>query len=152
MMGAAVAGNVKSVAFLAKEMGCDANVTTPDSSYTALHHAAYLGHAAVVRVLLEAGADHSIRNKYEETALMAARSAKKTAGTEECIEVLEKWESERKRGGGAAAGGGEKPGEKGGGDAERGEGKLETKASGEGEGVGEGDNDSERPHKRARLA
>ena len=167
MMGAAVAGNVKSVAFLAKEMGCDANVTTPDSSYTALHQAAYIGHAEVVRVLLEAGADHSIRNKYEETALMAARSAKKSAGTAECVEVLDKWEKERRSGGeekvgeekvggsagGGGGGGGDGDGDGGsGGDGGGGTDSTANKAmKGEDKGKGETD-DSERPHKRARLA
>ena len=49
------------------------NRTTSSSSrYTALHYAAYHGHAGVVDVLLEANADASLRNAAGETAVESA--------------------------------------------------------------------------------
>lgn len=49
------------------------NRTTSSSSrYTALHYAAYHGHAGVVDVLLDAGADVNIRNAAGETAVESA--------------------------------------------------------------------------------
>jgi hypothetical protein len=49
---------------------------------TALHAASYYGHANIVRLLLERGADTTIRNKYEKTA-------KEEASTDEVHSVFE---------------------------------------------------------------
>ena len=46
--------------------------TSSPSRYTALHYAAYHGHAGVVDVLLDAGADVNIRNAAGETAVESA--------------------------------------------------------------------------------
>lgn len=48
------------------------NATTSASKYTALHYAAYHGHAEVVDTLLEHGAQVSLRNKAGETAIESA--------------------------------------------------------------------------------
>ena len=53
--------------------GADPNSADSDG-WTPLHKAAYRGHAAVVRALIENGADKSINNGVEMTALQLAQS------------------------------------------------------------------------------
>lgn len=56
---------------------CDYNVNPNAKNFlkgTALHNAAYNGHARVVAVLIELGADKTMENKWGETAIKAAMS------------------------------------------------------------------------------
>ena len=56
--------------------GARANVQAPNSLYTALIIAAFEGHSGIVRLLLRAGADTSLVNKFGETALAASTKRK----------------------------------------------------------------------------
>jgi hypothetical protein len=56
---------------------------------TALHAASYYGHANIVRLLLERGANTTIRNKYEKTAKEEASTDKVRALFESTVEVEE---------------------------------------------------------------
>jgi hypothetical protein len=56
---------------------------------TALHAASYFGHANIVRLLLQRGADTTIRNKFKETAKNEASTDEVRAIFESSIEVEE---------------------------------------------------------------
>lgn len=73
LMRAAKSGRVDLVKCLIEACGADVNARAEKSSYTALHSAAYDGHTAVVRMLLEHGADASLCNKFGETAAQCAK-------------------------------------------------------------------------------
>ena len=76
---ASMMGCTAIVQQLVEQYGCDREVNharTKDKG-TALHVAAYFGHSAMVELLLKLGADKTLKNKYKETALDAARHAKK---------------------------------------------------------------------------
>ena len=72
---AARMGCAKIVRQLVKRYGCDVNRSRRKDKATALHLAAYYGHSAVVELLLELGADKTLKNKYGETALESAHAA-----------------------------------------------------------------------------
>jgi hypothetical protein len=82
MLQAARLGNAKIVKQLATKYGCEVNQRRRDSDNkvtdrgTALHLAAYFGHAEVVNTLLELNSDHTNKNKYSETALESAKKGK----------------------------------------------------------------------------
>jgi hypothetical protein len=62
MIKAAKSGNVARVSELLAEDPTFLHARDTDGS-TPLHHAAWKGHAEVARVLLDAGADHSLENE-----------------------------------------------------------------------------------------
>lgn len=78
---AVVGGHVDAVRALIAG-GAKVNEQASDDLSTALHEAARSNRSVVVRVLLEAGADPSIRNKYGWTAADAA-------GNDDILDVLE---------------------------------------------------------------
>ena len=51
------------------QLGADPNAATASGGATALHRAAYLGHLAVVQLLLRAGADAARQDADGQTAL-----------------------------------------------------------------------------------
>ena len=66
--------------------GACAGAQTKQKGETALHLAAYGGHAPAVKLLLESGdVDIECMNEYQETALQAAQGAKK----HECVALLQ---------------------------------------------------------------
>ena len=70
--------SIPSFLFDAVEHGADVNATMKDTKVsTALLIAAFDGHAAIVHVLLDAGADAQAVNKDGRTALMLAARGKK---------------------------------------------------------------------------
>ena len=83
LLQAARLGRARIVKQLATKYGCEVNQRRRDSDNkvtdrgTALHLAAYFGHAKVVKTLLELNSDHTIKNKYSETALDSAKEGKK---------------------------------------------------------------------------
>ena len=68
LMRAAKAGRTALVTALIDVHGAGVNVQAARSSFTGLHLAAYEGHVAVARVLLERGANPTLVNKFGETA------------------------------------------------------------------------------------
>jgi hypothetical protein len=68
--------------------GARVNVQAPNSLYTALIIASFEGHGGVVRLLLRAGADTSLVNKFGETALVAAGKNRK-AFVQEMIRMVD---------------------------------------------------------------
>ena len=73
---AALFGCAKIVRQLVKRYGCDVNYPRKKDKATALHLAAYYGHSTVVEMLLELGADKTLKNMpYNETALESALKA-----------------------------------------------------------------------------
>lgn len=66
---AARAGHVDIVRYLVMEKGAFVNQTTKGMGSTALHRAAFAGHHEVVRILLDAGADPTMRDCDRMTAL-----------------------------------------------------------------------------------
>jgi len=75
---AAKLGDVSAVRRLLDENGSLVNLPDTGFGATPLHWAALRGHVEVVRVLLEKGADASIRNTDGETPLQVAERAKRT--------------------------------------------------------------------------
>jgi hypothetical protein len=75
--------------------GADVDHLDERTGFAALHHAAWNGHIAAVRLLLASGADASVRNHIGETAAASAR----IAGHAAIVELLE---SDDGRVGGAA--------------------------------------------------
>jgi hypothetical protein len=61
---------------LARQYGCDVNYRRIKDGGTALHFAAYYGHADVVATLLNSGliSNVNLKNKYGETALDCAKA------------------------------------------------------------------------------
>ena len=68
---------------------------------TPLHTAAYHGHVAALHILLQAGAQPGVSNRYGETALQTAQNARQ----QRCAEVIGAWAAAT----GAAPGGGADP-------------------------------------------
>lgn len=101
LMQAAQAGREDVVELLLRRCGAGVNVQAPDSRYTALNCAAWSGHADVVAMLLEAGADANLTNRFRETPLVAARKA----GRSLVVQLLEPVTAPAAGGGG---GGGDK--------------------------------------------
>jgi hypothetical protein len=62
---------------LVNQYGCDVNCRRIKDGCTALHEVGYYGHADVVSTLLGLNANHTIKNKFLETALDSARAGKK---------------------------------------------------------------------------
>ena len=77
LMVAAMHGRSRCVSALLGELGAEPDVATVGKQETALHLAAFHGHAAAVSELLQAGADTSLQNDYGETAEQAALAARK---------------------------------------------------------------------------
>jgi hypothetical protein len=73
-------GRANMVDRLARQYGCDVNYRRIKDGGTALHAAAYYGHADVVSTLLGLNANHTIKNKDNNTALDSARAGKKNYG------------------------------------------------------------------------
>ena len=69
---ASYAGRTKAASLLIQH-GIAIDQTGPFNGYTALHDAASQGHRDTVAVLLEGGADRSIRNDAGQTALDMAQ-------------------------------------------------------------------------------
>ncbi len=57
------------------QSGCDVNAQSY-SGNTALHSACGRGHIEIVRVLLKNGADSSLKNNHNDTAIMVAKNKK----------------------------------------------------------------------------
>jgi len=78
LLQAARHGRADFVERLTRQYKCDVNHQDLDRN-TALHHAAYYGHADVVATLLDSGliSDLNLTNKYGETALDCARASQK---------------------------------------------------------------------------
>jgi hypothetical protein len=74
---AAKFGRANMVDRLAKQYRCDVNYQRKKDGGTALHEAAYYGHADVVSTLLGLNANHTIKNKDDNTALDSAIAGKK---------------------------------------------------------------------------
>jgi len=70
-----------------------------DSKYTALHLAVWHKNKKCVKILLEYGADASLRNKYEETALQASKDAEITEMIRKHIDTGSKQAEKDKEGG-----------------------------------------------------
>ena len=70
--------------------GLDLNFVNPQTKYTALHQACWYGHSDIVMLLLQHGADPSIKNAYGETARDSALLSKK----EKVVEILDRFEKE----------------------------------------------------------
>eukprot|EP00051_Salpingoeca_urceolata_P014909 m.190377 g.190377 ORF g.190377 m.190377 type:complete len:407 (+) comp18229_c0_seq1:167-1387(+) len=66
------------------KVGADLNAQTEDQKWTALHIAALSGLPNLVKLLLEAGADTSVRDSRDETALQWAEANSEDA----CVELL----------------------------------------------------------------
>jgi hypothetical protein len=77
LVEAAKFGRANMVDRLAKQYGCDVNFRRKKDGGTALHEAAYYGHADVVSTLLGLNANHTIKNKDDNTALASAIAGKK---------------------------------------------------------------------------
>jgi hypothetical protein len=77
LMAAAQHGRANFVERLMRHYGCDANYLDKAGN-TALHLAAYNGHADVVATLLRLNSDPTIKNKFDETALDCAKTGQKT--------------------------------------------------------------------------
>lgn len=71
---AALVGRAEMVGRLVRHYRCSVDIRCKDGG-TALHLAAYYGHAHVISILLELDADQTITNKLGETALASARQA-----------------------------------------------------------------------------
>ena len=78
LLAAAQQGRANFVDRLTRHYGCDVNYLDKDLN-TALHLAAYQGHADVVATLLDSGliSDLTIKNKFDETALDSAKNGMK---------------------------------------------------------------------------
>ena len=77
LMHAAFEGHTSVIELLSDIRGLfcvDVNIQGHNNEYTALHYAAYGGHAASARALLRAGAKCTLVNKYDETAGQSAHS------------------------------------------------------------------------------
>ncbi|XP_043116799.1 nuclear factor NF-kappa-B p100 subunit [Puntigrus tetrazona] len=71
----AVENNFTDMVIFLIESGCDVN-TQSYSGNTALHSACGRGHIEIVRVLLKSGADSSLKNNHNDTAIMVAKDKK----------------------------------------------------------------------------
>ncbi|XP_016142825.1 B-cell lymphoma 3 protein homolog isoform X2 [Sinocyclocheilus grahami] len=71
----AVENNFTDMVIFLIESGCDVN-TQSYSGNTALHSACGRGHIEIVRVLLKNGADSSLKNNHNDTAIMVAKNKK----------------------------------------------------------------------------
>ncbi|XP_016356192.1 uncharacterized protein LOC107699450 [Sinocyclocheilus anshuiensis] len=71
----AVENNFTDMVIFLIESGCDVN-TQSYSGNTALHSACGRGHIEIVRVLLKDGADSSLKNNHNDTAIMVAKNKK----------------------------------------------------------------------------
>ncbi len=85
LAGAAADGDVTRVRSLLAR-GASPNAEGPDGSFTALIAAAENGHAEIVRLLLDRGADINRRDFEGKTALDRAREA----GHAEIVQILER--------------------------------------------------------------
>jgi ankyrin repeat protein len=98
------AGQTEAVKLLLRR-GANVNRQTREMQSTALHRAAYAGHADVVRVLLEAGADTSIRDCDGLTALerVARQRENRSSGRADVVRLLEEREKENANARGSSA-------------------------------------------------
>ncbi|XP_026140733.1 B-cell lymphoma 3 protein homolog isoform X1 [Carassius auratus] len=85
----AVENNFTDMVIFLIESGCDVNAQSY-SGNTALHSACGRGHIEIVRVLLKNGADSSLKNNHNDTAIMVAKNKKvsdvlRGRGTRSCI-------------------------------------------------------------------
>ncbi|XP_042628478.1 B-cell lymphoma 3 protein homolog isoform X1 [Cyprinus carpio] len=71
----AVENNFTDMVIFLIESGCDVNAQSY-SGNTALHSACGRGHIEIVRVLLKNGADSSLKNNHNDTAIMVAKNKK----------------------------------------------------------------------------
>ncbi|XP_050988128.1 B-cell lymphoma 3 protein homolog isoform X1 [Labeo rohita] len=71
----AVENNFTDMVIFLIESGCDVNAQSY-SGNTALHSACGRGHIEIVRVLLKNGADSSVKNNHNDTAIMVANNKK----------------------------------------------------------------------------
>ncbi|XP_059363827.1 B-cell lymphoma 3 protein homolog [Carassius carassius] len=71
----AVENNFTDIVVFLIESGCDVNAQSY-SGNTALHSACGRGHIEIVRVLLKNGADSSLKNNHNDTAIMVAKNKK----------------------------------------------------------------------------
>jgi hypothetical protein len=76
LLAAAGQGRANFVERLTRHYGCDVNYLDKTGN-TALHLAAYYGHADVVATLLRLNSDLTIKNKYGETALDCGKAGQK---------------------------------------------------------------------------
>lgn len=67
--------DVHNVSLCVFQRGCDVNAQSY-SGNTALHSACGRGHIEMVRVLLKNGADSSLKNNHNDTAIMVAKNKK----------------------------------------------------------------------------
>ena len=77
LMHAAFEGHTSAIELLSDIRGLfcvDVNIQGHNNEYTALHYAAYGGHAPSAQALLRAGAKCTLVNKYDETAGQSAHS------------------------------------------------------------------------------
>ncbi len=88
----AKAGRAALARALVDAHGARVNVQAARVGFTALHLAAYEGHAAVVRALMERGADPTLVNKFGDTALRLAATRGKVA----VVDIIrEMWNPQR---------------------------------------------------------
>jgi hypothetical protein len=83
LLQAARLGRANIVDRFARHYGCDVNCQRRHKDRgTALHLAAYFGFADVVDTLLKLYSNHTIKNKFGETALDSAKAGKKAYETD----------------------------------------------------------------------
>jgi hypothetical protein len=104
LMRAAKLGRTRCVTSLLQDHGAGVNVVADRSRFTALILAAYGGHEDAVRVLLAAGADAGLANKWGETALRAAQKAGKE-GVVALLQAHDRAQQQQQRGASVGAGG-----------------------------------------------
>ncbi|CAG5927243.1 ankyrin repeat domain-containing protein 16 [Menidia menidia] len=68
----AITGQEEALRFLVQDLGVDVNQSATDIQLTALHYAAKEGHTALIKTLLELGADLYVRDKKGRSALHMA--------------------------------------------------------------------------------
>lgn len=100
-INAAAAAARNDVVALLLERGCPVDTRAASTAYTALHLAAHDGNTALVRLLLEAGAERRLTIESGESALDLARKG----GHHEVVRLLEAERTSGPAGEGQAASG-----------------------------------------------